>query len=313
MKRKHVINTQQIISVTKGKNTTITGSEEGDIINSGSGNSIIYGLGGNDIINGGSGNDKIYGGDGDDIINGAAGNDTLYGSNGRDIINGGSGKDTLYGGAGDDILNGDAGDDILFGDEGNDILNGGSGKDTLYGGAGDDILAGGTGNDILYGGAGNDTYMFNRYDGQDILRGDYGSNLETNTLRFGEKITADQITVKRSGQYDLLLTLNGTTDSILVEKFFSSNGPNGSYNPLQAVEFDDGTKWDLNELVSRITTGNASPTSFSASENVASISLIRQQICQFMAAGDDAEPILMAQNDQPAPVLAGVQKSSFGL
>ncbi|EJX8871892.1 hypothetical protein OEP72_004172, partial [Salmonella enterica] len=45
--------------------------------------------------------------------------------------------------------------------------------DAIVGSSGDDILYGGTGNDILRGGAGNDTYLFNRGDGQDTLRGDY--------------------------------------------------------------------------------------------------------------------------------------------
>ncbi|MGP8552688.1 hypothetical protein ACT2DH_22695, partial [Salmonella enterica subsp. enterica serovar Durham] len=84
-------------------------------------------------------------------------------------------------------------------------------------GDGDDILAGGAGNDILRGGAGNDTYLFNRGDGQDTLRGDYQSKAETNTLKFGAGITADQVTVRCSGSDNLLLTLAGSTDRILVE------------------------------------------------------------------------------------------------
>ncbi|WP_268905647.1 calcium-binding protein, partial [Citrobacter europaeus] len=113
-------------------------------------------------------------------------------------------------------------------------------NDTLYGGAG---------NDSLSGGAGNDTYLFNRGDGQDTLRGDYHTTPETNTLKFGAGITADQVTVKRSGYSGLLLTLAGSTDRILVEDFFSSDQPDGNFNPLQVVEFADGTRWTVADLV----------------------------------------------------------------
>ncbi|EKA2349331.1 hypothetical protein OI685_004301, partial [Salmonella enterica subsp. enterica serovar Newport] len=61
--------------------------------------------------------------------------------------------------------------------------------DAIVGSSGDDILYGGTGNDILRGGVGNDTYLFNRGDGQDTLRGDYHNTPETNILKFGAGIT----------------------------------------------------------------------------------------------------------------------------
>ncbi|SUY95225.1 Cyclolysin [Citrobacter freundii] len=108
---------------------------------------------------------------------------------------------------------------------------GGEGNDTLNGGAGDDILAGGTGNDILTGGAGNDTFLFNAGDGQDTLRTEYHSSPETNTLQFGAGITADQVTVKRSGSHNLLLTFAGNTDRILVENFFYDDLPGNNFNP----------------------------------------------------------------------------------
>ncbi|HBN1190097.1 TPA: hypothetical protein L1U72_004869, partial [Salmonella enterica subsp. enterica serovar Schwarzengrund] len=166
----------------------------------------------------------------------------LQATDGADTLTGTDRDDVLYGLAGNDVLNGQAGNDTLYGGEGNDTLNGGDG---------DDILAGGTGNDILRGGAGNDTYLFNRGDGQDTLRGDYQSKPETNTLKFGEGITADQVTVKRSGYSGLLLTLAGSTDRILVEDFFSSDRPDGNFNPLQVVEFADGTRWTVADLVAK--------------------------------------------------------------
>ncbi|WP_181015777.1 calcium-binding protein [Citrobacter amalonaticus] len=223
----------------------------------------------------------------------------LQATDGADTLTGTSGNDVLYGLAGNDVLNGQAGNDTLYGGEGND---------TLDGGAGDDILVGGTGNDILTGGTGNDTYLFNTGDGQDTLRGHYHSTPETNTLRFGKGITADQVTVKRSGNNNLLLTLAGSTDRILVEDFFSGD----NWNPLQQVQFADGTLWLADDLLSYIDDGIPLPAAYSEADSTVPVSLLRQQISQFMAAGDDAEPLLMAPEQFTTPVLAGVQKASFG-
>ncbi|EDU9840925.1 hypothetical protein QD63_004985, partial [Salmonella enterica subsp. enterica] len=204
---------------------------------------------------------------------------------------------------GADTLTGTDRDDVLYGLAGNDVLNGQ---------AGDDILVGGAGNDILRGGAGNDTYLFNRGDGQDTLRGDYHNTPETNTLKFGAGITADQVTVKRSGYSGLLLTLAGSTDRILVEDFFSSDRPDGTYNPLQVVEFADGTLWLADDLLSYLDDGIPLPAADTGSDSTVPVSLMRQQISQFMAAADDADTLLMAPEQFTAPVLAAVQKTSFG-
>ncbi|EAW4594029.1 hypothetical protein GOO54_002715, partial [Salmonella enterica] len=197
------------------------------------------------------------------------------------------------------VLNGQAGNDTLYGGEGNDTLNGGDG---------DDFLVGGTGNDILRGGAGNDTYLFNRGDGQDTLRGDYHTTPETNILQLGAGITADQVTVKRSGSDNLLLTLAGSTDRILVERFFSGD----NWNPLQQVQFADGTLWLADDLLSYLDDGIPLPAADTGSDSAVPVSLMRQQISQFMAAADDADTLLMAPEQFTATVLAAVQKTSFG-
>ncbi|EFB7478717.1 hypothetical protein DFT97_004608 [Salmonella enterica subsp. enterica serovar Newport] len=199
---------------------------------------------------------------------------------------------------GADTLTGTSGDDVLYGLAGNDVLNGQDG---------DDILAGGTGNDILNGGAGNDTYLFNRGDGQDILEYSYHSTPETNTLLFGAGITADQVTVKRSGG-DLLLSLAGSTDQILVRWFFSGD----NWNPLQQVQFADGTLWLADDLVSYVDDDIPLPAAYTGSDNAVPVSLLRQQISQFMAAADDADVLLMAPEQFTTPVLAAVQKAPFG-
>ncbi|ALM83284.1 retention module-containing protein [Bordetella sp. N] len=79
---------------------------------------------------------------------------------GDDVIHGGNGNDIIFGQGGNDTLYGDDGNDIIYGGEGNDTLYGGAGNDTLYGGNGNDILIGGKGDDILVGGAGSDTFKW---------------------------------------------------------------------------------------------------------------------------------------------------------
>lgn len=159
---------------------------------------------------------------------------------------------------------------VLFGDDANNTLNGMATDDYLWGGAG---------NDVLNGGAGNDTYLFSRGDGQDTLKGSYLSNAETNTLQFGVGITADGVTVRRSGTNGLLLTLADSTDRVLVEGFYYSGKPNGYYNPLQQVQFADGTLWTVEDLVRQSETDTALP----------SIALLKQSVVQFMASGDDGD------------------------
>lgn len=149
-----VINTSQILHgmIGHGDDDTLTGTNEGDWINSG---------GGNDTLSGRSGDDVIIAGDGDDSVHGGNGRDLLFAGDGNDIVRGGNGDDYILGGDGRDTLIGQNGDDVLSGDDGND---------KLYGGLGNDILIGGAGNDYLNGGGGDDTYIFFRGDDHDRIR-----------------------------------------------------------------------------------------------------------------------------------------------
>ena len=96
--------------------STITGSNDADVLLGTPFADSIDGLGGNDFIDGGAGNDTI---------NGGSGNDTIMGNDGNDVITGGLGSDSVSGGAGDDrylfnvttdeadIVNLDAGNDLV--------------------------------------------------------------------------------------------------------------------------------------------------------------------------------------------------------
>ncbi len=122
---------------------------------------VVAGTNRPDIINTGSGDDIIYAGNAPDTVNSGAGNDTVFGENGPDTIFGGAGNDTLYGGHGNDTLDGGEGTDILYGGQSNDILIG-SGSDQLYGENNNDeirytvdLSANPSG--VVDGGSGNDT------------------------------------------------------------------------------------------------------------------------------------------------------------
>jgi Ca2+-binding RTX toxin-like protein len=185
----------------------------------------------------------------------------LVGNAGNNVVSGSFHDDILEGGAGDDLiedsysaivkanapLNGDA--DSLFGGDGNDRLISWSGNDRLDGGAGDDTLDGGSGNDVLDGGAGNDVVLFGIDDGQDILKQQSADSnpFALNVLRFKAGVGAADVLVKRWGA-NLELRIAGTQDKILVQGFYANNTALHAHNPMQRIEFADGTTWNLAQI-----------------------------------------------------------------
>ena len=138
------------------------------------------------------------------------------------------------------------GDDTIYGDFNANTLYGGAGNDTLYGRNGNDDLTGGLGNDYLEGGYGNDTYHFAVGDGQDTIF-DNGSNStsEMDNLVFGIDINPSGVTVTQvNSGHDLLLAINGTTNSVTLSRQLDSN-----YGGVDQVVFADGTTWDRATLV----------------------------------------------------------------
>jgi len=65
---------------------TVTGADNAEVIDLGSGNDILNGRGGDDTLNGGGGDDVITGGLGDDVITGNFGRDTIDGGEGTDTL-----------------------------------------------------------------------------------------------------------------------------------------------------------------------------------------------------------------------------------
>ncbi|MDD5366144.1 MAG: calcium-binding protein [Gallionellaceae bacterium] len=183
---------------------------------------------------------------GDDVVSLIDNAWATWGTEGIDTLSGDAGSDVIFGGNGDDTLNGNDGDDRL---------SGGGGADKLDGGNGNDMLDGGQGNDMLTGGLGNDVYRFGLGDGQDLIKSSYDSAVtRMDVLEFKAGVSASAVKISRSGD-SLVLTLAGTTDKVTVERFFSSDDPANTYNPLQQIRFADGTVWSLADIVTRMLSG----------------------------------------------------------
>ncbi|WP_024671377.1 calcium-binding protein, partial [Pseudomonas tremae] len=193
------------------------------------------------------GDDALWGYATNDALQGGLGNDVLYGQGGNDTLNGDAGNDTLNGEAGNDSLDGGDGNDYLYGGDDADTLRGGAGDDMLYGGSGNDVLLSDAGNDYLSGGAGSDTYQFSRGWGQDTIY-NYDSDLgKSDAIVFASDISSSDIAVTRSGS-DLVLSLNGSNDKIVVSSYFSNDGD--SPYQVEQVRFADGTVWTVNQIKS---------------------------------------------------------------
>ncbi|ROS05088.1 Ca2+-binding RTX toxin-like protein [Sinobacterium caligoides] len=159
--------------------------------------------------------------------------------------------DNILGYASDDVINGGEGEDTLKGEGGIDHLNGGAGKDNLYGGKGDDVLRGGTGvGDFLQGDQGNDTYEFARGDGHTTINNHDSSVDDGDVLQFLAGIAPSDVGVTRSlsnNRNDLLITVRGPDDlaEVITVSYFFWAAP--AYE-LDAVQFDNGTVWDTDDL-----------------------------------------------------------------
>ncbi len=207
---------------------------------------------------GGSGDDTLLGSEGNDALNGGAGHDSLTGRAGHDRLDGQDGNDSLNGESGDDLLFGGNGADRLSGGTGADRLEGGSADDMLWGGDGDDVLDGGAGRDLLIGGSGSDTVAFRRGDGIDELRN--GSDAAdplaeaqaTQDIVRLEGIRPDETLVRR--RFDDLLLQFGGGDQLTLTGFFLGGAARNAV-AVDALRFDDGTVWNVDDLVRRSMAG----------------------------------------------------------
>lgn len=155
----------------------------------------------------------------DYVLNGSANSEWLSAPNNNDGV--------IDAGDGDDGLNGGSSSDKLYG---------GAGTDNLYGNDGDDILDGGTGTDGLNGGNGTDTYIFAKGYGNDTVN-EWGNDVSIIKLT---DINSDEVTLNSQSENNLVISVNGTSDTLTISNYRWSQG---SFT----LEFADGAIATVNK------------------------------------------------------------------
>ena len=206
------------------------------------------------VVTATSDNDALTGYASDDTLAGLAGDDLLHGRTGNDTLDGNSGEDQLWGDDGDDVLRGGTQSDRLYGGSGNDILQGNEHNDALYGDAGDDLIDGGAGNDTLDGGIGNDIYRFGKGSGKDTISAYETTVGKLDVIQLGAEVRTSDVNLKRNGDA-LLLSINGSTDSLLINNYFTADATAGYQ--VEQIKFADGTTCDVAAVKTKVMTATA--------------------------------------------------------
>ena len=155
---------------------------------------------------------------------------------GYDVVVGfGNGTETAIADIVDGLTAGTSGDDILLSDERAHILDGGAGDDLIIGNGGDDI------------------YRFGRGYGVDTIRSFTAG--ENNIVEFGPNVVDADLTFEYGGEdnLDLVVSIIGTSDRLVVEGFFQSldSGPNANTIPVSSFLFDGSAALSWQEVASR--------------------------------------------------------------
>ena len=160
----------------------------------------------------------ISGGEGDEI-QGGAGNDLIFGGAGGDIIQGGDDNDEILAGSGADIVFGDNGTYnrttrvatvLSLGNDGLDRIFGQGEPDLIYGGGDIDIIDGGIGKDTIFGGDGSDSITVNK--GNDFVDGQEGSDTTLISMQGGN--AQSLVTLNDTGAMGTdLFVVNGTINA----------------------------------------------------------------------------------------------------
>ena len=274
-------------------NDTLYGENGNDTLIGGAGSDNLQGGDGNDTLNGGIGNDTLNGGYGNDIYvyNKGDGADTIIDTGGSDTIKFGEGiskkdlsvkitsgtysdtrnltisikgsndrielsdifrnKDNIadrliekFEFSNGEILNFEDMKKLsLIGTDENDEIDGfyGADKNLIEGGKGDDTLRGGYATDNVF--------VFNKGDGKDTIE----PNGENNTIKFGESISKNDVTIKRAnkdeyGREDLIISFkNNTSDSMTIKKVISNDKLNKE-RIINFLEFSNGEIANLDEI-----------------------------------------------------------------
>ncbi len=278
---------------------SLFGGAGDDVLQGGDGDDLLDGGDGADVLDGGQGIDIVHAGAGDDRLMAGMDNDTLYGEAGNDeLISGNetfeSGNSVLIGGSGHDRYVIDSALDTVVeeANEGIDSVQSfvsytlpdyvenlslSGGPLTATGNALANELRG-TGNSTLDGVGGDDRLINGRwyrfghgYDNDTIVETDTGSEPyfpggAGDVVQFAADVAPDQVRWQRQGN-DLLLSLTGSSDTLMIPSFYTVAFNQGTYffssnivqpdqylvlggNPyyvspsqVERFEFADGTVW----------------------------------------------------------------------
>ncbi len=136
--------------------------------------------------------------------------------------------------------------------DGSGTYNGTSDKDIFYLNAGDETVN---------GGAGHDAYVMGRNFGNDVIVESRHSR-PTDLIRFAD-IASTEVTATRNG-LDLVISVNGTTDTLTIKDQFHGNIPGlgglgwiFEHKGVAEVAFADGVVWNIMEMARQAATPHA--------------------------------------------------------
>ena len=103
------------------------------------------------------------------------------------------------------------------------------------------------------GGAGSDTYVFGKGSGQDWIYNYDLSPGKTDVLQMGADLLPSDVKIIRGGvgNFDLLLSINGTSDSLRIAQYFTEG------LQIEKIRFADGTQWDVATVSAMVLTGTS--------------------------------------------------------
>jgi Ca2+-binding RTX toxin-like protein len=275
----------KVLSAVQPGHLILTGNSGNELLVGGLANDTINGSGGADTLNGGAGNDQLNGGSGNDVylFGKDSGHDIISSldntSNKSDVVQLDAGISTADVGLsrfdnnlvitiGDslaslqvknfflnDATSGYRIDKIKFADTTvwdvnfikNAVLQTSDKDDRVYGYSTNDTVNGGVGNDVIDGGLGSDTFIFNRGDGHDEIRGGVEPGInKIDVLQFGNNILPSDIIFNHQRFSSLTLFIRGTNDSISLPSYFFN--PGSQSHDIDLIKFANGTSWTFDDV-----------------------------------------------------------------
>jgi Ca2+-binding RTX toxin-like protein len=119
------------------------------------------------------------------------------------------------------------------------------GDDTIAGFDNDEVLDGGAGNDLLKGDYGADTCIFGHGYGNDVIEEKEWDGSNIDRIVFAAGIVPNDLTYAVNGNRELLIGINGSSDTLLVKSGADS---------IEEYVFDDGTVLTSNNIKDLATT-----------------------------------------------------------